>query len=138
MKNVNTISFLIAASCLLLTLFGCSSSGSVSQQSEGQKTNHQETWTLRDHLIRKPGVRLVGSGASTRVIIRGESSTNNPASQPLFIIDGQKAGRSFSNANDMLSQGEIKSVEVLPPSRAAQYGMEGHYGVIRIYTINSN
>lgn len=122
----------------LLLLFSCSSSGNVSQQDQIREMNPQENWTLRDHLLRKPGVQVLGTGAGTRIVIRGESSTNNPGNQPLFIIDGQKAGRSFSNANDMLFEGEIKSVEVLPSSRAAQYGMEGHYGVILIHTVNSN
>lgn len=136
MKKGNVISLLLAAG-LLLSLLGCSSSNNVSKQERSKEINPQENWTLRDHLLRKPGVRVLGTGPNARVNIRGESSTNNLANQPLFIIDGQKAGRSFSNANEMLYEGEIKSVEVLPSSRAAQYGMEGHYGVIIIHTVNS-
>lgn len=117
-----------------LVVAGCSSSGSTINQDNSTYNSGEETWTLRDHLRRASGVRLTGSEGSTRVIIRGESSLVNPDSQPLFIIDGQRAGRNFNSINEMLSQGQIKYIEVLPPSRAARYGMEGSYGVIRIFT----
>jgi outer membrane cobalamin receptor len=117
----------------LLIINGCSSSGTVSQKTI-KESNPENNWTLKDHLRRKAGVRIMGTGADTRVIIRGESSTANPTNQPLFVIDGQKVGHSFANVNDMLFRGEIQFVEVLPPSRSAQYGMEGHFGVIVIHT----
>lgn len=119
---------------LMLAVLGCSSSGTLVQEEETREINPKNNWTLKDHLRREAGVRVIGTGPNSRVIIRGESSTAHPTNQPLFVIDGQKAGHSFSSVNDMLYQGEIKSIEVLPPSRSAQYGMEGHYGVILIYT----
>lgn len=126
--------FLLLLSGLLFTIMmGCSSSSTVNKN-EDQEINPQNTWTLKDHLRREAGVRVTGSRGNERVIIRGESSTASPANQPLFVIDGQKAGQSFSAANEMLYQGEITSIEVLPPSRSAQYGMEGHFGVIIIHT----
>lgn len=117
----------------LLVSAGCSSSGGTVAQ-ENSKNYGDETWTLRDHLRRANGVRLTGTEGSTRVIIRGESSIVDPTNQPLFTIDGQKVGRNFNSVNEMLSTGEVKYIEVLPPSKATQYGMEGNYGVIRIFT----
>lgn len=136
MDKDKILALLIILGSLFCTFPGCSSSGRVTQNDRDNKTNPEENWTLRDHLQRKAGVRVLGTGPGTRIVIRGESSTANPMNQPLFIIDGQKAGRSFSTANDMLYKGEVKSVEVLPSSRAAKYGMEGHYGVIIIHTIS--
>lgn len=117
----------------LLVAVDCSSSGGTVAQ-ENSKKYGEENWTLKDHLRRASGVRLTGSKGSTRVIIRGESSVVNPGNQPLFTIDGQKAGRNFDTVDGMLSEGEIKYIEVLPPSKATQYGMEGNFGVIRIFT----
>lgn len=126
------------SSILVLGFFifavGCSSSGGTINQQKKENYNPQETWTLQDHLRRAAGVRLIGSKGSMRVIIRGESSVVNPVNQPLFTIDDQKAGRNFSRVNNMLSEGEITYIEVLPPSRATLYGMEGNYGVIKIFT----
>lgn len=121
---------------LLGSVAGCSTSGSstTSKEYEERQSNPEENWTLKDHLQRASGVRVTGTGSATRVIIRGESTTANPSSQPLFVIDGQKAGRSFGDVDDMLYEGEIKYIEVIPPSRAAQYGMQGLHGVIRIFT----
>lgn len=135
MYNSANLSITLVLGFLIFAV-GCSSSGGTVSQQEQEKENYnfQETWTLRDHLRRATGVRLTGSKGNTRVIIRGESSVINPGNQPLFTIDGQKAGRNFSSVNGMLSEGEITYVEVLPPSRATQYGMEGNYGVIRIHT----
>lgn len=139
MKKYVSLSLLVMLGILTFAV-GCSTSGETVSQQQQEKENYntQETWTLRDHLRRVTGVRLTGSKGSTRVIIRGESSVVNTGNQPLFTIDGQKVGRNFSSVNGMLSEGEITSVEVLPPSRATLYGMEGNYGVIRIYTKNKD
>ncbi len=118
---------------LFVAVLGCSTT-STTNKSETREIAPENNWTLKDHLRRATGVRVLGTGPNTRVIIRGESSTANPTNQPLFIIDGQKAGNSFGQVNDMLYEGEINYIEVLPPSRTARYGMEGHYGVILIHT----
>lgn len=118
---------------VLVSLLGCSTT-STTNKNEIKEMNPENNWTLKDHLRRAAGVRVTGTGPNSRVIIRGESSTVNPTNQPLFIIDGQKAGHSFGQVNDMLYEGEIKYIEVLPPSRSSRYGMEGHYGVILIHT----
>lgn len=132
MKFSKLLIVLLAAG-LLATVLGCSTS-STTNKDNIKKSSPENNWTLKDHLRRATGVRVTGTGPSTRVIIRGESSTVNPTNQPLFLIDGQKAGHAFSQVNDMLYKGEINYIEVLPPSRSSQYGMEGHYGVILIHT----
>lgn len=132
MKSSKLLIVLLAAG-LFVTVLGCSTSGTTNKENP-QKTTPENNWTLKDHLRRTAKATITGSQGSERVIIRGESSTNDPGSQPLFIIDGQKAGRSFTRVNEMLYPGEINYIEVLPPGRAARYGMEGHFGVIRIYT----
>lgn len=119
---------------LFATVVGCSTTSTTNNSETKERINPENNWTLKDHLRRVSGVRVTGTGPDTRVIIRGESSTANPTNQPLFMIDGQKAGRSFSQVNEMLYQGEIKYIEVLPPSQTARYGMDGHYGVILIHT----
>jgi hypothetical protein len=125
--------FILLAVGLFATVLGCSTS-STTNEDNTQKTTPENNWTLKDHLQRSAKARITGSPGSERVIIRGVSTTNSPTSQPLFVIDGQKAGRTFANVNEMLYPGEINYIEVLPPSRAARFGMEGHFGVILIHT----
>lgn len=137
MKQLKTgIGIAICAALLMST--GCASSGSTSQSSKqigsAYNTNY---WTLEDFLRRAAGVQLIGQGNNIRVIIRGNSSIGNPNSQPLFVVDGQKAGRNFASVSSMFSRGEIISVTVLPASASSQYGMEGNYGVIEIESQNA-
>lgn len=134
MKDRLLILLLLSGFFFTTMLLGCSSSGGTVSQNEDQEINYRNTWTLKDYLRRQTGVRLVGTGSSIRVVIRGESTTASSSNQPLFVIDDQKVGHSFSNANELLHPGEILSVEVLPPSKAVRYGMEGHFGVIVIRT----
>lgn len=126
--------YVLLAAGLFATVLGCSTSSTANKQDDTQKTNPENNWTLKDHLRRASGVQVTGTGPNARVIIRGESTTSNPTNQPLFVIDGQKAGHSFADVNDMLYKGEIQYIEVVPPSRSNLYGMEGHYGVIKIFT----
>ncbi len=134
MKKLN-LSTVVAFFGLLITIVGCSASGTVSQD-ESEEINPADNWTLKDHLRRATGVRISGSPGNTRVMIRGESSVINPTNQPLFVIDGQKAGRNFSRVNKMLYPGEITSIDVLPASESSIYGMEGNFGVVEIHTVS--
>lgn len=52
--------------------------------------------------------------------------------QPLFVVDGQKAGRNYPRVKEMFSEVEKKSTQLLPESEASQYGIEGSLGVIKI------
>lgn len=134
MKRLKPGTILILLAAVVFTS-GCSSSGTVSKsENKSNKTKNYSTnyWTLEDYLRRATGVRLQKFGGETYVIIRGNNSISNLDSQPLYVLDGQKAGRSFSQVSNMLAPGEIISVEVLSSSATSLYGMEGNYGVIVI------
>ncbi|MEL7833129.1 TonB-dependent receptor plug domain-containing protein [Fodinibius sp. Rm-B-1B1-1] len=120
----------IALCLLLLGSLGCAST---SQQSQKHSTtDHTNYWTLEDFLRRANGVHLNGSGNDIQIIIRGQRSINNPLAQPLFVVDGQKAGRNYAYVASMFGPGDIISVTVLSAGASSQYGMEGNYGVIEI------
>lgn len=137
MKRLN-VGISIALAAVTFISIGCASSGSTSQQT-GQvgSTYNTNYWTLEDFLLRASSVQLIRNGTDIRVIIRGNSSIGNPDNQPLYIVDGQKAGRSFDNVSSMFTRGEIVSVRVLPAGASAKYGMEGNYGVIEIESKNA-
>jgi hypothetical protein len=126
--------------CVLLFIsLGCATTSQQSNQIKSQ--DYTNYWTLEDFLRRASSVQLNGTGDNIHVIIRGHKSINNPTAQPLFVVDGQKAGRSYSRVSGMFARGDIVSVKVLPPGSSAQYGMQGHYGVIEIeskFSANQN
>jgi outer membrane cobalamin receptor len=134
---------------LLLIISGCATSSTSQKSTAG--IDGIENMTLEDHLRRINGVQITGSGDYAKVMLRprGFSGVSRGATadrkgeyavgdsnrrQPLFVVDGQKAGRDFPNVAQMFSEGEIKSVRLLPESEASQYGSEGGYGVIEIVT----
>lgn len=139
---------------LLIALAGCSTSGSTSQSDKSVASEaERESMTLEDHLRRINGVSIQGSGDNAKVFVGGARGVSNVSRgmgppedktdlnmgdsnqrQPLFVVDGQKAGRDYTSVKDMFSPGEIVSVRLLSDSEASQYGSEGGYGVIVIST----
>lgn len=124
------------ASALCIILAGCASTGSSNtKNSEYQnEVSSTQELSLEDYLRRLSGVRVTGSGNNISVSIRSNMSISDPNKQPLFVINGQQVGRSYSQAVQMISQGSITSVEAIPSSRASEYGMQGSAGVIVIET----
>jgi hypothetical protein len=138
MKRLN-LGMSIGLCVLLFVSLGCATTSQQSNQIKSQ--DYTNYWTLEDFLRRASSVQLNGTGDNIHVIIRGHKSINNPTAQPLFVVDGQKAGRSYSRVSGMFARGDIVSVKVLPPGSSAQYGMQGHYGVIEIeskFSANQN
>lgn len=116
----------------LLISVGCASSGSTSGSEQIGSAYNTNYWTLEDFLRRASSVQLHGQGDNIRVTIRGNNSLGNPGNQPLYIVDGQKAGRDFAQVSSMFAEGDIISVIVHPAGSSSRYGMEGNYGVIVI------
>ena len=133
--------FKIAAGVLILGLIGCASSGSgvksdsTDRQYERNTTVQVDnpTISLADYLRRIPGVRVMGSGGNARVIVQGVSSFIS-STDPLFVIDGVRVGRSFSQVHSMLSMHTVETIKVLKGTDAATYGIDGSNGVIVITT----
>lgn len=137
MKRLNEGVSIGLVLCLFI-LSGCASSGTTSQETSKGSEYNVNYWTLEDFLRRASGVQIIDRGGELQITIRGNNSIGNPGSQPLYVVDGQKAGRSFSHVSSMFSRGEIISVKVLPAAAATMYGMEGNYGVIVITSNRSS
>lgn len=126
----------VTLTAFLLILAGCATSGNSNTKSTEyqNKVSSNEQLSLADYLRRLSGVRVVGTGDNITVTIRSNMSISNTNEQPLFIVDGQEVGRTFSQAKQMVTKGRIKSVKAIPPSRASMYGIQGAAGVIIIET----
>lgn len=131
----------ILLSTLLLSLVfaGCSSVGSQvagdnSERPEGSVSDDMNYYrSLADYLHQVPGVNVHGSGDNVTVTIRGVNSFNSGTS-PLYVIDGNAVGNSYSQANNMVNPRDIDYVRVLKGTDAAIYGVRGGNGVILIVT----
>lgn len=112
----------------LFTMTGCATSGGINQSLKAEKD-----LTLKQHLQKK-GVVVDDSGITVKVYIQGQNLRSNKTRQPLFVIDGEAVGRSYSEVDSMLSSNNIESVEVLTSAEAARWGDRGVHGVIIIHT----
>lgn len=134
---------LLSILALSLIFYGCSPTGKTTKATESDQKNgnvvevNNNTITLADYLRRVPGVLVQGSGDNVTLTIRGVQSVNSDNS-PLFIIDGQRVGNNYANANRLVDINDIDSVEVLKGSEGgARYGIVGSNGVIIIRTKRS-
>lgn len=114
----------------------CSSVGSVAEKDkpEGSISDSKNYYqSLADYLTKVPGVNVQGSGNNAYVTIRGISSFNS-TNAPLYVIDGNSVGHSYTKANSMLDPSYIDYVQVLKGPDATLYGVRGANGVILIST----
>jgi outer membrane receptor for ferrienterochelin and colicin len=131
---------LITLSLLLLCLFSisCSSTetparaGGEARPSDAITDDFDHITSLADYLRRVPGIQIEGRAPNHLIIIRGVSSLTGD-NRPLFVIDGQPAGRDYAQVNSMINVREIDYVRVLRGNQAAFYGVQGGNGVIQIF-----
>lgn len=135
MKNISGW-VVYVSTLLLLFVAGCATTSNTGSKatvsSRGNVGN--PTVSLADYLRKEGGITVQGSGSSARVLVRGVGSYNGN-NQPLFVIDGNRVGRSFSQVVDMVDVNDIARIEVLKGNDASsRYGMAGSAGVIIIQT----
>lgn len=127
---------------LSLLFAGCSSVSSIVAEDdparpEGSISDDNETYTsLADFLRRVPGVSVTGYGEDVSVRMRGVKSFNTGIT-PLYIVDGQAVGTSYSQANSLVDPRDIDFVKVLKGPEASTYGIRRANGVIEIFTKKS-
>lgn len=130
--------FLLSILSLSLMFVGCSSSGPVLTEEngrpEGSVSDDKDFYrNLADYLSQLSGVNVQGSGNNASVTIRGISSFNL-TNEPLYVLDGNALGNSYSQANSLVHPRDIDYVKVLKGSDASMYGVRGANGVIVIVT----
>ncbi|MDR8392440.1 Plug domain-containing protein [Aliifodinibius sp. S!AR15-10] len=129
--------YFLSIACTLLIL-GCGTSGNgVSSSSAGSTGTSNKiivdnpTLDLTDYLRRVPGVSVAGSGPNAFITIRGINTLlGNPS--PLFVVNGVRVGRNFSNVYNLVNLHDVSNIEVLKGADAAFYGVEGGGGIIVI------
>lgn len=127
---------------VIFTAAGCASSqssGNDNPQEGGSSSlgvitdDYNTNQTLADFLRQISGVTVSGTGNNVKVTIRGVSSFRQ-STEPIYVIDGQIVGNSYSQVNSMISVRDIQNVRALKGSDASMYGVRGGNGVILITT----
>ena len=118
------------------------------QEIQGDDLNEARESNFVNSLAGKvAGVNITSSGAvgsSSRIIIRGESSLNFGANEPLYIVDGIPVGNvgtsnstsaDYGNSSAEINPSDVESMTVLKgPAASALYGSRAANGVIVITT----
>lgn len=127
----------IVGAALLLLAASCASSDQTTrspQKDQAVMEVDNSSIPLSDYLRRVPGVTVYGSGGNVSINIRGAMSFES-TTEPLFVIDGQRAGRSYARVESMVPVADIATVKVVKGVEASSgYGLEGGNGVIEITT----
>ncbi len=128
----STILLSIITSSLLL--MSCSSVGTAVSEEAGRPEDSVSDdldyyRNLADYLQQIPGVNF-NSGVVT---IRGYNNFDGVIT-PLYVIDGNPVGFSYSRANNMVDPQFIDYVRVLKGPDATIYGVRGGNGVVEIVT----
>ncbi|MFH5883032.1 TonB-dependent receptor plug domain-containing protein [Halalkalibaculum sp. DA3122] len=127
---------------IALILAGCATSGQGgvrsnidenTNESNSVKVVQNNSDSLTDYLRRIVGVKVIGDGPNARITIREKSSFNSDTT-PLFVINGIRAGKDFSDVYSLLNPADIVEIEVVKGADTALYGMDGANGVIVIST----
>lgn len=88
--------------------------------------------SLDRYISRLSGVSVHGSGSNATIEVRGADSIELD-SRPLFVINGVRVGRDFSQIYNMVNMSNVESIQMMRPSRATQfYGTDGGFGAIII------
>lgn len=108
--------------------------------------NVDKTLDFTEYLRKVSGVSVKGNGAAAEISIRGvstmraiETDIDNPTdafqnAEPVFVINGQVFGGTYSGLYGILDVNTIKSVRILKGPETAFYGARGGNGVIEITT----
>lgn len=127
----------ILATAVMAMTVGCASTGET--RSSASKDNSvikvdNTSIPLSDYLRRVPGVNVYGSGDNVKVNIRGTMSFET-TTEPLYVIDGRRVGRNYSQVASIVPVAEIATVRVVKGVEASsKYGLEGGNGAIEITT----
>lgn len=126
---------------ILFILSGCRSSETTTA-AQGTGTERSNEIITDDKNFHKdlgsylqliPGIRVLGSESNRKVMVHGVSSfsMNN---EPLFVLDGQVVGNTYSQVQNIINVNDIDNVRVLKGSDATIYGIRGANGVVLITT----
>lgn len=131
--------FVIISLIFAFIMTGCLSYGSripkPNSEKFGDKIRTEDTMkTLDSYLNRLTGVSVYGSGANAKVLLRGSVSFEQDTT-PLFVINGIRVGRKFSDVYHLVTMNDLVSIKILRMPKATNlYGYEGVYGAIEITT----
>lgn len=131
-------SFKLLSILLLITFFGCSTTGNSNSSSNQDEDKIVIAKDLPYHIDSLPRLSVRGSGNNVSVQ-NTSSSTIMGETRPLFVLDGIQMGRELSQIMQLLSPQQELTVDFLSTRMGTiRYGESGKNGVIMINRVSKN
>lgn len=121
---------------LIFGVTGCSSTKkkettSMNVEQELERKNRGQV-SLLTRIRQLPGVSLKNG---VPVINKASNNLNSrDFGEPLYVLNGQIIGNSFSRIDELVDSFNVKKIEVVAGPDASFYGAQGAKGVIKITT----
>jgi hypothetical protein len=132
MKQLFTLNILF----LIFFLVSCSGSKSTGYNPEIAKELEQRNkgnMSLLQRIRQLPGVTL--RNGVPYFIKASNQIYGEKATEPLYVLNGYIVGNSFRSVDQLIDSFLVESIEAVTGSQAAEYGVRGSSGVIKIKTI---
>ncbi|MBO0320754.1 Plug domain-containing protein [Muricauda sp. CAU 1633] len=127
--------FLIGYLIFSTTLSSCSGTKNTyfySDISKELEERNKGNISLLQRIQQLPGVML-RNGVPHFIKSFNQVSGGTP-SEPLYILNGYVVGNSFNSLNQLVESFNVKKIEAITGPGAAEYGVRGGSGVIKITT----
>lgn len=88
--------------------------------------------SLLQRVRQLPGIML--RNGTPHFIKSFNQISGSSATEPLYVLNGYVVGNSFSSVNQLVESFNVKKIEAITGAAAAEYGVRGGSGVIKITT----
>ncbi|NDV42350.1 Plug domain-containing protein [Flagellimonas sediminis] len=129
-------SHLLCILVLLLLLTSCSSNKNATydkSHSEELAEKNARNIPLIDRIRKMPGITLRNGVPH---FLRNSTQFFDSGTEPLYVLNGTVMGNSFQSINQLVDSFNVKRIQTIAGSDAAEYGARGGNGVIKITTYN--
>jgi len=123
---------------IFIALNSCSATKDYQKQEvnleESLQHKNRINLSLRDQIRQKPGIVL---RQGVPVLVKKHQDINGQRGdnfEPLYVLNDFIIGNSFESVNQLVTNQDVKSIQIINGADASFYGARGSNGVIKITT----
>ena len=124
--------FILTIIILMLSCCGTPKVATDGQNLDSSTANDRTDIPLLDRIRKKSGV--IVRGGVPYLNKNANSFSSEGSQEPLYVINSQVIGNSFTSVNELVDSFNVKSIRILSGAEASSYGTQGGNGVIIITT----
>ena len=130
MKNIKLIALTILFGCSYLLSCSVTQTKSTNLNEELNDKN-RAVIPLAERIRKLPGIKFYNG---VPVVTTSANSFSNSNPEPLYVLNGQVIGNSYTSILELIDSNNVASVKLIKGTEASFYGTQGANGVIFIKT----